>query len=113
MAITIDQLAQQIFDECQKDGEPVTRLEAYEMAKMELKAKEVKNYVTTEKANKPKQREPKQDPTKILLINLLTKFLEGLQVTENIQITNPQQKITFLSNGENFTITLTKHRKKG
>ena len=34
-----EKLIQQIMKECEKDGEPVTKEEATEMAEMEIKAK--------------------------------------------------------------------------
>ena len=37
----LEKLTQEIFNECKKDGEPVTMAEARQMAEMEIKAKSV------------------------------------------------------------------------
>ena len=37
--MTLEKLAKQIFDECAKEGEPITMEEAQEMAQMEINAK--------------------------------------------------------------------------
>ena len=59
MAKTLEQLAQEIYDECLADGDDVTKEEAFEMAEMEIKAKGIKNYVQSsveKKKRKPKER---------------------------------------------------------
>ena len=51
-----EKLILQIMAEAEKDGEPLTRAEAEEVAEMEIKAKGIKNYVSSEvekKAKKP------------------------------------------------------------
>ena len=53
----LHKLAQEIFNESIKDGEPVTIEEALEMAKMEFGAKEIKNY--TQSAEKKPKKEKK------------------------------------------------------
>ena len=42
----LEKLAKQIFDECAKDGEPISMEDALDMAKMELGAKEIKNILS-------------------------------------------------------------------
>ena len=41
-----EKIIAKIMQECEADGEPVTREEAEEMAEMEIKAKGLKNYVS-------------------------------------------------------------------
>ncbi len=55
----LEKLAKTIFDECEKDGEPITMDEALEMAEMEIKAKGIKNYV---RAAEPKAEKAKKKP---------------------------------------------------
>ena len=50
--MTLEKLAEQIFKEFERDGEPVTKEESLEMARMELGAKEIKNYAQAEKPRK-------------------------------------------------------------
>ena len=40
--MTLEKLAKQIFNECAKEGEPITMEEAQEMAQMEINAKGIK-----------------------------------------------------------------------
>ena len=48
-----EKLINQIMADAEKDGEPVTREEAEEMAEMEIKANGIKNYVQ----DKPKKKD--------------------------------------------------------
>ena len=102
-----EKLILEIMAECEKDGEPVTREEAEEMAEMEIKAKGIKNYVQGEKSNKPrKPREKKVDEEKKKIIEILQKAL-----TENgfnAIISNVDKTIDF----DCYTVNLVKHRPK-
>lgn len=116
-----EKLIKQIMAECEKDGEPVTYEEAAEMAEMELKAKtDCRRYEREEKQNKPTTRTPKIDDEKVEIIKsvahqlsrfvrLDTKDMEG---AENITIVNIQKEITFTVGENEYSLTLTKHRKK-
>lgn len=55
--MTLEKLAKQIFDECAKEGEPITIEEAQEMAQMEINAKGIKigARATEPKAEKEKK----------------------------------------------------------
>ena len=55
--MTLEKLAKQIFDECAKEGEPITMEEAQEMAQMEINAKGIKigARATEPKAEKEKK----------------------------------------------------------
>ena len=102
-----EKLVTKIMKECEADGEPVTKEEAEEMARMEMGTKEIKRY---EKADttKPKQkREIKKDEEKIKIIKKIFDFLltNGF---ENAIIKNEQREITF----GDYSLTLTKHRTK-
>lgn len=102
-----DKLVQKIMDEALADGEPVTREEAEEMAKMEIGAKECKRY---EQATVTKERKPrtiKKDEEKIEIIKNLYDFLLT-SGEESATIVNEQREITF----RDFSITLTRHRGK-
>jgi hypothetical protein len=108
-----EKIITRIMKECEADGEPVTREEAEEMAEMEIKANGIKNYTQSdETAKKPrKKREVKKDPLKISFINYLYDWLLTTSV-EDVKIVNEVKEITFRIKGEEYSLTLTKHRKK-
>lgn len=104
-----EKLIIQIMNECKADGEPVTREEAEEMADMELKAKGIKRYEQSEPttAKKPKaKKEVKIDAEKVEIIKILEKALTDAGF--GAIIVNEQREIAF----NDFSVTLTKHRKK-
>ena len=105
-----EKLILSIMKSAESDGEPITREEAEEMAEMEIKAKGITEYAQAEKKPR-KKREVKKDATKIALINHLSDFIQR-EVASYVEITNDQRTIEFVLNGENYSITLTKHRKK-
>lgn len=116
-----EKLIKQIMAECEKDGESVTYEEAVEMAEMEMKAKtDCKRYEREEKQNKTTNRTPKIDAEKVEIIKSvaqqLTRFVKSdakdIEGAENIKITNQQKEITFTVGENEYSLTLTKHRKK-
>ena len=107
-----EKIITRIMKECEADGEPVTREEAEEMAEMEIKANGIKNYTQSDVEKKPrKKREVKKDPTKISFIHYLEEWLLTSSV-ENVTIVNEQKEIAFRINGEDYSLSLIKHRKK-
>lgn len=108
--MTKETLAKKIFDECAKDGEPVTMEEALEMADMEIKSGSIKNY-TQSSAEKKSKKEVKLDQTKVDFIQALAEMLEDVE-TENVTIINPQKEIGFTIKGESYSLSLIKHRPK-
>lgn len=116
-----EKLIKQIMAECAKDGEPVTYEEAAEMAEMEMKAKkDCKRYERETKENKSTNRTPKIDAEKVAIIesvaHQLTRFVvpdeNSIDGAKNIKIVNQQKEITFTVGGNEYSLTLTKHRKK-
>lgn len=106
----IELLAKQIMIECEKDNEPVTLEEAFEMAEMELKSKkECKQYVSDKTKTSTKVRERKIDTDKKELIDMLVLALNSTKIS-NMNIST-ETKISFNFRGNEYTITLTKHRK--
>jgi hypothetical protein len=102
-----EKLVNSIMKECEADGEPVTREEAEEMAKMEMKVKtNIKNYTSTEKVKKPrKPRERKVDNEKLEILKIVAAALES--EGHNVQI----EKEIALHFGE-YSLRLVKHRPK-
>lgn len=101
-----EKLILEIMADAEKDGEPVTREEAEEMAEMEIKANASRRYEKAETARKPAKREVKKDPEKVEIIKKICDFLLT-NGEESATIVNEQKEIQF----REFSITLTKHRK--
>ena len=108
--MTKEKLIERIMKECKKDGEPVTKGEAAEMAEMEIKASSIKRYEKSDKKRQPSKRERKIDETKKKLLNDVRVLLEGL----NADILNikTETEITFSFQDEEYSFKLVKHRKK-
>lgn len=106
-----EKLIASIMAEAEKDGEPVTREEAEEMAEMEIKAKGISDYTQSAEKKPRKKREVKQDPTKVAFINELAQWLINTGVGD-VTIANPQKEVTFRINGEDYSLSLIKHRPK-
>lgn len=108
-----EKLINEIMAECAKDGEPITREEAEEMADMELKAKaEIKNYTQSDVEKKPrKKREVKKDPTKVNFIHHLEEWLMSTSVAD-ISVINDQREVSFRIGDDEYSLVLTKHRAK-
>ena len=100
---TKETLIAQIMAECERDGEPVTRAEAEEMAEMEIKSGEVAVERTESKPRKPRKA-PDKDPEKVELIKKFYDFLVSIG-EEDVFIANEQKEVDF----RNYTISLIKH----
>jgi hypothetical protein len=108
----IEKLAKQIMAECEKEGEPVTKEEALEMAEMEINAKADRHYErSVTKEHKATKRERKIDPTKQYLITEIKKCLEECEC--EIKPLVNETDLHFTYEGNSFTVKLTKHRVKG
>ncbi len=102
-----EKLINKIIRECEKEGEPVTRSEAEEMAEMEIKAK--RRYEKSNKKRKPAKRERKVDSTKKRLLTDCRILLEGLGA--NIINVKTETELTFSFENEEYSLKLIKHRK--
>ena len=105
-----EKLILSIMKSAEADGEPISRAEAEEMAEMEIKAKGITEYAQASEKKPRKKREVKKDATKITLIKRLADFMQ--EIATDVEVTNDQRTIEFVVMGENYSITLTKHRKK-
>lgn len=105
-----EKLVLEIMAETEKDGEPVTRAEAEEMAEMELGAKA--NFKHEATATKPRaERKPKErkvDEEKLTILNWVER---GLYEMGGIHSTKENEvKLHFNYNGNEYTLNLVKHR---
>ncbi len=105
-----EKLIQQIMRECEKDGEPVTKEEAAEMAEMEIKAGNIKRYEKSATPRKAAAKERKVDENKKLLLMNCKTLCEGLGA-KTLTI-KTETEITFLFKGEEYSLKLIKHRPK-
>ena len=110
-AKTFEELVNEIMVETEKDGFPVTKEEAEEMAKMEINASGIKRYEQSEKPRKKTEKERKVDVEKLDLLNLVKSTL-----TENTSATDfslkTETELTFFYMENFYTFKLTKHGKK-
>ena len=101
--MTLEKLAKQIFDECAKEGEPITIEEAQEMAQMEINAKGIK---VGARAIEPKAEKEKKQA-------LFSLLWEGLfnYYGENAQISKQNKEISVQIGEKSFKIDIVEHRK--
>lgn len=110
MESKLKKLALEIFNEAEKDGEPVTMEEATEMAEMEIKAKDIKRYEQSSVERKSKKpRERKVDGEKLVLLQALADGLKNMGLDP---LAHNETKLHFDYNGNSYSVTLTKHRPK-
>ena len=108
--MTLEKLAEKIMIECEKEGEPVTKEEALEIAEMEIKANGIKRYEKSDKPRKKTTRERKVNKTKKKILLGCKCFIEGLGgVVVSIKT---ETEVKFIFEGEEYTLKLTKHRPK-
>ena len=104
-----EKVVARIMKECEADGEPVTREEAEEMARMEIKANGTRHREESENyKEKKKPKERKVDAEKGHLLGCMKTLLEGLHA--EITSTKTETELSFIYNGNNYTLKLTKHR---
>ena len=111
--MTLEKLAKQIFDECAKEGEPITMEEAQEMAQMEINAKSIKigARATEPKTEKEKkQRIAQVSAEKMALFSLLWEGLSNFY-GENAQISKQNKEISVQIGEKSFKIDIVEHRK--
>ena len=111
--MTLEKLAKQIFDECAKEGEPITMEEAQEMAQMEINAKDIKigARAAEPKAKKEKkQRIAQVSAEKMALFSLIWEGLSNFY-GENAQISKQNKEISVQIGEKSFKIDIVEHRK--
>lgn len=111
--ITREKLAQILMEQYAKDGEPITYEEALKCADMEIKAGDISHYVKSDdKPKTPKKpKERKVDNEKAIILDYVKKGLTLLINSTTIK-TETETKLHFSYNGSDYTVMLTKHRKK-
>ena len=106
--MTKEKLAVQIMKECARDGEPVTKEEAEQMAEMEIKARGIRRYEKSETPRKSTKRERKVDVYKTAIMD---QIIERLEPNADSKIERKSEsECSFQYCGESYTIKLIKHR---
>ena len=105
----LEKLALEIMAECERDGEPVTKEEALEMAKMEASDKETRRYEKSDTPRKKTTRERKVDEEKKNLFDYFRVLIESLADTDLISV-KTESEIHFLHKENSYTLKLIKHR---
>lgn len=108
--MTKEKLIARIMRECEKDGEPVTKEEAEQMAEMEIKAGGLRRYEKSETPRKPANRERKVDETKKHLLTCIRVLLEGMSAT--VTSVKTETELTFTFEDGEYSLKLIKHRPK-
>lgn len=109
-----EKLVEKIMRECEQDGEPVTREEAEEMAKMELKAQGV-DFVQARAAEpKPetaekRKRTVKYSDEKVQIFTEMKEFLE--ETFGNVEILKENKLFCVKIGDKSFKIDIVEQRK--
>ena len=107
----IEKLAKQIIAECEKEGEPVTKEEALEMAEMEINANGNRRYEQSAKPRKVTIKVRKVDEEKLYFLNGFIEYLRSAGAI--VELPKNEAELNFKFGENNYTIKLIKHRKKG
>lgn len=110
----LEKLTQEIFNECKKDGEPVTMAEARQMAEMEIKAKSV-NLGAREKAPKSENAPKKVHTVKVSdekkqIFQIISQILN--ENYENVTVLTENKLIQVKFGGKTFKIDVVEQRNK-
>ena len=110
----IEKLAKQIFAEMQKEGEELTFEDAIEMAKMELGAKEIKNYVSSVDKTQKKPSKPRTTKVSDEKKELFSEIFKNLYdvYRENTTILNENKLIQVKIGEKTFKIDIIEQRAK-
>ena len=111
--MTLEKLAKQIFDECAKEGEPITMEEAQEMARMEINAKGIKvgaRAIEPKAEKEKKQRIAQVSQEKQDLFSLIWEVLSNYY--ENCEILTNNKLISVQIGKKTFKIDIIEQRKK-
>lgn len=109
----LERLAKEIFEECKGTEDEITMEEAEEMAKMEIGASKIKNYVQSEPEKKKKVERPKkEDVDKNYICSILHYALQECDEVKNPVITNMGKMLEFDFRGKPYTLDLKFARNK-
>lgn len=103
-----EKLVTTIMNEAEADGEPVTREEAEEMARMELGEKANRRYEQTAPTKAKTKKARKVDTEKKHILDCIRVLIEGMKAKSVVMKT--ETELSFEYGGNAYTLKLTKHR---
>lgn len=105
MALTVEK----VIEELKKDSEfaDLSDEELKEVAEMEIKAGNIKNYTQSTVEKKKVKKERKVDNDKLELMNVFKDTLSDIGIVSTLE---NEVRLNFSFNGAEYTVTLTKHR---
>ena len=112
MLMTLEKLAKQIFDECAKEGEPISIEEAQEMAQMEINAKGIKIGARATEPKAKKEKKPKVVQISQEKQKIFKDIVNFLQKDYNICIEKENKLLKITENGKVFKLDLIETRQK-
>ena len=110
--MTLEKLAKQIFDECTKEGEPITMKEAQEMAQMEINAKGINLGARAIKLKAEKEKKSKVVQVSQEKQKIFKDIVDFLQKDYNICIEKENKLLKITKNGKVFKLDLIETRQK-
>ena len=110
--MTLEKLAKQIFDECAKEGEPITMEEAQEMAQMEINAKDIKIGARAIEPKAEKEKKHRIAQVSAEKQKIFKDIVDFLQKDYNICIEKENKLLKIIENGKVFKLDLIETRQK-
>ena len=110
--MALEKLAKQIFDECAKEGEPITMEEAQEMAQMEINAKGIKVGARAIEPKAEKEKKQRIAQASAEKQKIFSDIVEFLQRDYNICIEKDNKLLKITENGKIFKLDLVETRQK-
>ena len=110
--MTLEKLAKQIFDECAKEGEPITMEEAQEMAQMEINAKDIKVGARTTEPKAEKEKKQRIAQVSAEKQKIFSDIVEFLQKDYDICIEKDNKLLKITEKGKIFKLDLVETRQK-
>ena len=110
--MTLEKLAKQIFDECAKEGEPITMEEAQEMAQMEINAKGIKIGARAAEPKAKKEKKQRIAQVSAEKQKIFEDIVNFLQKDYDICIEKDNKLLKITENGKVFKLDLIETRQK-
>ena len=110
--MTLEKLAKQIFDECAKEGEPITMEEAQEMAQMEINAKGIKIGARAAEPKVKKEKKPKVVQVSQEKQEIFQEICEFLTKKYDFTIEKENKLVVIHKNGKEIKLDLIETRQK-
>ena len=110
----VEKLTKEIYEECKRDGEPVTWAEALDMATAEVNAKVISasERVQSEDKTQKKERKPRKPNTSDAKKQIFQQVLEFLSDNFNTNVLIDNKKIQILYENKSFILDLVENRPK-